>query len=411
MINCSSSTTVSNMSLGGGQVHVCGNLTVNNITFNSGTIIIATFATLTINNNVTLNNNCTIANYGRLVINGNLQFQNSNNYLYTNANNAATFISGSVTFNSNPGQNQFFINRGYCSIGTFIPNNGGTVCLEDGSYLAASTFNYSNINNATNNVVSYGSGNTGTATVFYSTTANLGNNSKSVTTSSNVNICKGSGSTQTGNGTWGAATITNGCTLQAAAPQTGTYSSCGMTQTVLPVELISFKATLQNNTVNLNWATASERNNSFFSIERSSDMNRFEVLSTQPAKGNSRGITNYSATDNAPLQGISYYRLKQTDHDGDYSYSSPVYVSNTHIKNQFRITPNPAGDKTVLSSSDQVTAEIRMYSANGYLIRTFSYNASPESPEILDIAGLPTGLYLLHVITANDSQLLKLVKE
>jgi hypothetical protein len=93
----------------------------------------------------------------------------------------------------------------------------------------------------------------------------------------------------------------------------------------LPIELLSFKAGLINNTVELKWTTASETNNDFFIVERTTDVERFESIIQIEGKGTTKEVNHYTAWDPVPLSGRSYYRLKQTDFDGKFSYS-PVQV-------------------------------------------------------------------------------------
>lgn len=95
----------------------------------------------------------------------------------------------------------------------------------------------------------------------------------------------------------------------------------------LPIELLAFGATCQNDRTEIQWTTASETNNNFFTIERSTDANTFEVLKTIPGSSNSNYIISYNTTDDKPLAGTSYYRLKQTDYDGSSKYSNIISVS------------------------------------------------------------------------------------
>jgi len=97
----------------------------------------------------------------------------------------------------------------------------------------------------------------------------------------------------------------------------------------LPIELISFSAKSFNNAVQLTWATAAEINNDFFTIERSSDGLNWEIISYVSGAGNSNYVVDYEFTDEMPLEGIAYYRLKQTDFDGQFEYFAPVVVEAT----------------------------------------------------------------------------------
>ncbi len=110
----------------------------------------------------------------------------------------------------------------------------------------------------------------------------------------------------------------------------------------LPIELLSFTAVAKDAYVQLNWATASEINNDYFTIERSIDGINFATIAIVDGAGNSSQILNYSAVDNAPLNGIAYYRLKQTDYDGQFDYSNLVAVEFNNMNDFiFNIYPNP----------------------------------------------------------------------
>ncbi len=119
----------------------------------------------------------------------------------------------------------------------------------------------------------------------------------------------------------------------------------GTSGTGLPIVLLDFTAEDKGDKVQLNWATAAEINNDFFTIERSRDGQEFEVLLTQEGAGNSTQVLYYEDLDDDPLEGISYYRLKQTDFDGAYEYSDVVAVDrskNTTVS--IDVYPNPTID-------------------------------------------------------------------
>ena len=116
----------------------------------------------------------------------------------------------------------------------------------------------------------------------------------------------------------------------------------------LPIELLSFNATLKNSEVELKWSTASETNNDYFTIERATDVEHFEPILTHDGKGTSKELNHYSVVDSSPLYGRSYYRLKQTDFDGKFTYSElktidydgPEFATLTAY-------PNPLADPTL----------------------------------------------------------------
>ncbi|MBK6521219.1 MAG: T9SS type A sorting domain-containing protein [Sphingobacteriaceae bacterium] len=109
----------------------------------------------------------------------------------------------------------------------------------------------------------------------------------------------------------------------------------------LPVELVNFKAEACDKDVCLDWKTASELNNDYFSIERSVDAESWTEIKKVKGAGTSQRTLNYSAMDYEPLPGISYYRLKQTDFDKNFKYSK---IEAVEFKNTLEvgIYPNPS---------------------------------------------------------------------
>jgi hypothetical protein len=120
----------------------------------------------------------------------------------------------------------------------------------------------------------------------------------------------------------------NGYTLTGMTGfSTFTINGSSAPNTALPVELLFFSATAHNQKqVILNWATASELNNDFFTVERSIDGLNWEVVEFVNGNGTTPLRNDYSTTDIRPFTGLSYYRLKQTDFDGAFEYSYIVSV-------------------------------------------------------------------------------------
>jgi len=116
----------------------------------------------------------------------------------------------------------------------------------------------------------------------------------------------------------------------------------------LPIELINFSAEIKNNSeLELKWQTATESNNDFFTIERSENGAIYSELSIVDGAGNSSTTLSYSFSDKKPIEGTSYYRLKQTDFDGKYNYSSVLAVNFEKIASGCVLTvyPNPCSSE------------------------------------------------------------------
>jgi len=167
----------------------------------------------------------------------------------------------------------------------------------------------------------------------------------------------------------------------------------------LPVELISFKADKQNQTVLLTWKTAQEQNSDRFEIERSSNGTAFNSKGSVAAAGNTNSITNYSFKDIDPMNGINYYRLKQVDKDGSFIYSRTVSVSFDASKNLI-VFPNPVSDRLYIRLPQQNHyATIRVMDASGKLVLQKSFGSSATAE--VNVDGLPKGWYILQLVGDN----------
>ncbi|MCW3084548.1 MAG: hypothetical protein JWP12_1914 [Bacteroidetes bacterium] len=137
----------------------------------------------------------------------------------------------------------------------------------------------------------------------------------------------------------------------------------------LPIELLEFKAEACDKDVCLNWSTATETNNDFFTIEKTANGTDFETVTTVDGAGNSTQRRNYTAMDHAPYEGKSYYRLKQTDFNGHYTYSGLEDVAFTGTTDfSFEVFPNPnAGENIQLAINTSKGEEILVvvYDATG----------------------------------------------
>jgi len=176
----------------------------------------------------------------------------------------------------------------------------------------------------------------------------------------------------------------------------------------LPVELISFTAAQKNNEVELDWSTASELNNDFFTIERAFDIEKFEEVTTVKGQGTINTKTNYSAVDESPLLGVSYYRLKQTDFDGKFTYSDLRKVEVSEIKTNFKVYPNPVIDKKFNLELNGVApgseVPVRILDMQGASIFEASYQADQYGriKTTVELDPVSSGMYLVVVNSATS---------
>jgi surface protein len=187
-------------------------------------------------------------------------------------------------------------------------------------------------------------------------------------------------------------------TLLTAAGWSITPSSGGACPSTLPINLQSFTVKPQNNTALLKWTTASETNNKGFGIQRSADGATWADLTfinSAASRGNSSVKINYQYTDNRPLAGDNYYRLKQMDLDGAASYSDVQGVNFSNLPTAMQVSPNPA-NKHIKISNLPANATVRIVSMNG------SVYTLPVNNGNINISSLPAGVYFAEVVVSNS---------
>jgi hypothetical protein len=179
----------------------------------------------------------------------------------------------------------------------------------------------------------------------------------------------------------------------------------------LPIKLLGFRATKNENSVLLDWATATEINNQYFNVERSSNGQEFYSIGKLAGAGNSSQQNNYSFDDTAPLPGVSYYRLKQTDYDGTSTYSNTVAVNFKSNEHHLFAFPNPATTSVYLSSDDMLNSEITICDMQGRVMKKAIAKDANDGIYQLDIQELLRGIYTIEVIGSDRREVLRLLKD
>ena len=141
----------------------------------------------------------------------------------------------------------------------------------------------------------------------------------------------------------GNCVIGSNSTLAARTMMSGFGTmAIGQTSSPLPIELLSFTGTLHEKYNLLEWITATEKNNDFFTLQRSFDGVTFETIGNVKGAGNSNLPLNYSFKDNHPKNGITYYQLLQTDFDGSTTKSGIIALNRKSNHCMVSASPNPS---------------------------------------------------------------------
>ena len=221
-------------------------------------------------------------------------------------------------------------------------------------------------------------------------------------------------STQLINPTFAEAHGADGYVLQG---NINSFSSFyfGNSNITLPLELVYFKGSLQNDNTLLQWETINENNTSHFDVERSLDGRSFSGIGTVAATG-SAGTSKYDYTDHnvtSLLSPVIYYRLKMMDKDGKYKYSNIVTISLADITGTVSISPNPTNGQTrlLINSVHDGKVDWKLMDNNGRIVMKNTVHIRRGNNNItINAGGLKNGMYYLHVSGAGINQNLKLQK-
>ena len=179
----------------------------------------------------------------------------------------------------------------------------------------------------------------------------------------------------------------------------------------LPVSLANFEATCIGTKAQLTWATLSETNNDYFTIEKGTDGINFEEMETVEGNGTSNTVHNYSWTDNSFNNQTAYYRLKQTDFNGKSQYHETI-VANCREKSSISIYPNPFVSEINIQLPEgmKFPVKIELLDPIGRQITSRNIGDETEFYAISIDKDRPTGNYFIKVYNNEENFVQKIVK-
>lgn len=180
----------------------------------------------------------------------------------------------------------------------------------------------------------------------------------------------------------------------------------GALSLILPIELLNFTAVKKNQANLLTWATASEKNNIGFYIERSNDATNWQSIGFEKGAGESNQKLTYNFSDETPLS-MSYYRLRQVDVDGRETLSKVISVEQKGRLNAL-LTPNPAGDVlNVTLQNEGKDVAVSVYDMVGRKVLSNTFSGTQSA---LNVANLVSGIYTISLQSEGKTSIQKFVK-
>jgi hypothetical protein len=360
--------------------------------------------------------NCTIANNTQTGEIGSIRTQNVSSFTMTNCTvvgNQTCTGYGSSSANLNGGfwclnttvylKNNIFANNTYNGINRDVSMYSGNTVNDNGyNVVEFSNYTFSGTGNITGDQANlFGTG-ISTAPALADNGTTFGTKTAAVSTGS---VTIGAG----GSGTNGAVSVPT-MDQRGGTRVTMDIGSYGFDAT-MPVELIHFSAKERaHNTVLLNWATASELNNSHFEIEHSVDGKDWKSIGDVRGNGTTFEKVNYSFEDRNPTK-MNYYRLKQVDFDGAFEYSQVRAVELGNVAD-IEVFPNPASNFVNVHSQGATNIElIEILDVSGrLLLHQEGFGSESEFIQV-DISKLGRGIYFMNIQNGKHSKIRKIVKE
>jgi hypothetical protein len=181
----------------------------------------------------------------------------------------------------------------------------------------------------------------------------------------------------------------------------------------LPIELVDFKGKYLNNQSVLSWVTASEKDNDYFILERSEDAREFTLIGKIDGAGNSNSFLNYQFVDIKPINQVAYYRLKQVDFDGQFSYSQVIALRNNQkLSAELKAYPNPSDGHFLITNIPFDEGEdfvCQVYNLQGELLKKDLQISNASGNLLLQLNDLKSGVYWVSITNGYTTATTKVV--
>ena len=168
----------------------------------------------------------------------------------------------------------------------------------------------------------------------------------------------------------------------------------------LPVTLVNFEVRKENKSVVAEWTTSSERNNSYFNVERSADNQNFSAIGRVNGNGTTSNTQHYSFTDQQPLAGTAYYRLKQVDMDNHFIYS-PTRKIDFRLGGQSHLYPTVVTNDFTVQLVDAGRVQCFIINEAGSIVQRMTPSSSVFT---LSVRSLAKGVYIFKIVSSSGKE-------
>jgi len=185
-----------------------------------------------------------------------------------------------------------------------------------------------------------------------------------------------------------------------------------MNTVVLAVNWVSFTGKVSGSNIDLQWKVPDSKQIDHFEIERSTDGETFSLISTLPKSNNSAdGNVSFAFADGKPASGINYYRIKEVDVDGTYSYSNIIHLSFQNSFSGIRLLSNPAINNMLVieNPNQQMIQAINIIDMAGRILERKNFQSQNTSLQI-NLNNLTPGYYFIQVSTIAKTVSIPFIK-
>lgn len=184
-----------------------------------------------------------------------------------------------------------------------------------------------------------------------------------------------------------------------------------MYSSTLPVTWLYVKGEIKADRSLISWATATEEETDKFLVEHSTDGQHFATIGEVKAAGNSGSTQHYNFRHDTPVKGMNYYRLKQLDKNGKFTYSKALHLLYHPDQREVMIAPNPVSDNLyIIAGTGNDLQKAELYDMSGKLILTRQLGSAQQVYSI-DINALNKGIYIVRLYDKQNSTSHRIIKQ